>query len=882
MKLHSITLHNVRAVEHLELTGIPDSGVVLISGDNESGKSTVLDALDVALNFKHSSKDRRVKVLAPAGRDVGPEVELSATVGPYTFTIRKVFLKKPSSELTITAPRNEQFAGRSADEKLEAILDEHLDATLASTLFLRQGELDPGIAAAGIPAITRALDADAASDEGGAAGASGTEDTALMARIEAEYGRYYTAKGGKKSSFTALEKAAEEAEEVLSGLRADVARLSGYVDEVANREADIAGISAELPQAVAEETARAQDAAAAEALAHKVAGAQTAARRAEVDLKRAQDDVEARAAARERLAGLKKEADELASQLVEAREAAAAEAGRIAELTEARDRAREDDAAARAAMKEAEAHRERVRSRVRAAELGDVIARLDAADEEIASLRSRQPTQPVKDADVRAVEKAREEVSLQRRLRDAAAAKLEIRGPESTQVSVDGDKLDFAGSAAVGVHDGTRVHLNGVEVTYRAAHGADDGGEALARAERALTELLDGVGCEDLDEVRRLRDAHSDLAASLQAALRRREDILSARDAEELRAEHARILQRVDGDDAPDTASESEAEQALNDARDAAESAATALEQAEAALKPWAEKKGANALAVLEARADSKAGEVSAAEADMAAAEEKSPHAELEAALRRAQQARDSAAAESAEYEKQLAEADPDLVKDLLEGAQVRVRNLRERLVEAEKKVAELSGRIEQATGVAEQADRAEAQFEAAQAVLAAETRRAQAARLLRETMLRHRDEARARYAAPFAEALNRYASRVFGPDVHFTLGESLEIEARTLRGTTVALEQLSGGAKEQLALLVRFAIAELAGHGPAGRTTAPVIVDDALGATDAGRLERMNSLLNTVGKQSQVFVLTCFPRRFDWIRPTKEASISELKQAPQ
>ena len=57
------------------------------------------------------------------------------------------------------------------------------------------------------------------------------------------------------------------------------------------------------------------------------------------------------------------------------------------------------------------------------------------------------------------------------------------------------------------------------------------------------------------------------------------------------------------------------------------------------------------------------------------------------------------------------------------------------------------------------------------------------------------------------------------------------------------------------------------------------MIVDDALGATDPTRLELMNSLFNQVGRESQVFVLTCFPQRFDRVCVAKVASISELKQ---
>lgn len=876
MKIHSISLRNVRAVEHLELDDIPDTGVMLLHGDNEAGKSTVLDAIDAVLNFKHSTSDSRVKVLAPAGKDVGPEITLRATVGPYTFSVRKVFLRKKRSELTITAPKREQFTGREADDKLEAILDEHLDKTLAATLFLRQGELDPGIAAAGIPSITRALDTgEAGSDEA----APGTEDTALMQRIEAEYLRFFTAKGRKNAAYADLEKRVESASASVAEFDAEVARLSGFVDEVARKETEIARISAELPEAVEQEATRAEEAAAAKALADKAEAAQQAKDRAEIDLERATEDIAARAAARSRVDALTAEAAELSASLVTAREAAEGEQARVVELTGARDRAKERLAQARADVKDAEAARQQVRGRIRAAELGEIIARLDAADKELADLRAAQPEKPVTDADVRAVETAREELGLQRRLRDTASAKLEITAPEGSVLSVDGDVVDFDGTATVGVHHGTRVGIGDVDVVYRGAQGTEQAAEAVESAQRELSELLDAHGCDDIDALRSLRDTHAELAGELTMAQRRREDVLGARDAEELRAEHARLAALVEGDAVVGELGEDEAEAALSAAQRELDEASDALELAEGALRPWAERKEATALAVLEERAEAKTAEKDAAVASLAAAEEKTPTEQLETARERAAVALDAAKKQAQVLAVELKRADPELAADLLEGAQVKVRNLRNRLGEAERRVAELSGRIEQAAGVAEQADRAASALEAAESELATTTRRAEAAQLLRETMLRHRDEARARYAAPFAETLNRYATRVFGPDVEFTLGESLEIQARTLHGATVALDQLSGGAKEQLALLVRFAIAELAGTGQAGKSPVPVIVDDALGATDPTRLELMNSLFNQVGRESQVFVLTCFPQRFDRVSVAKVASISELKQ---
>ena len=139
--------------------------------------------------------------------------------------------------------------------------------------------------------------------------------------------------------------------------------------------------------------------------------------------------------------------------------------------------------------------------------------------------------------------------------------------------------------------------------------------------------------------------------------------------------------------------------------------------------------------------------------------------------------------------------------------------------------------------------------------------------------MLRHRDTARQRYAAPFVNALNALARPVFGGDVDFQLSEELQVETRSHDGQTIDFGDLSGGAKEQLGILTRFAIAQLVAGGGA-----PVVIDDALGSTDATRLQLMSTLFDRVGRQAQVIVFTCMPGRFSRVPGRTELSMKKLK----
>ena len=98
-------------------------------------------------------------------------------------------------------------------------------------------------------------------------------------------------------------------------------------------------------------------------------------------------------------------------------------------------------------------------------------------------------------------------------------------------------------------------------------------------------------------------------------------------------------------------------------------------------------------------------------------------------------------------------------------------------------------------------------------------------------------------------------------------------METRSHDGQTIDFGDLSGGAKEQLGILTRFAIAQLVAGGGA-----PVVIDDALGSTDATRLQLMSTLFDRVGRQAQVIVFTCMPGRFSRVPGRTELSMKKLK----
>ncbi|HEX2239841.1 MAG TPA: hypothetical protein VHJ82_01675, partial [Actinomycetota bacterium] len=148
---------------------------------------------------------------------------------------------------------------------------------------------------------------------------------------------------------------------------------------------------------------------------------------------------------------------------------------------------------------------------------------------------------------------------------------------------------------------------------------------------------------------------------------------------------------------------------------------------------------------------------------------------------------------------------------------------------------------------------------------------RAAGARLLYETMANNRQAATRAYVRPLKDAIERLGRVVFGDGFGVEIDETLQIATRVLDGNVVPFKHLSGGAKEQLSLITRIACASLVSP----EDGVPVLIDDALGNSDPGRLEAMAAVLSLVGRTCQVILLTCHPGWYARIAGAKVVSLS-------
>jgi len=159
---------------------------------------------------------------------------------------------------------------------------------------------------------------------------------------------------------------------------------------------------------------------------------------------------------------------------------------------------------------------------------------------------------------------------------------------------------------------------------------------------------------------------------------------------------------------------------------------------------------------------------------------------------------------------------------------------------------------------------------------LAVLNRKAQAARMLFTVLEEHKSSAEKDYSIHFAKFINDLAKSFYGTDVHFEVSDSFEILSRRMGATEVDVADLSTGAKEQLAILIRLALTQIVQVGE----PFPVILDDEFAHSDPDRIAMMNNIFSDFGDDQQFIMLTCTPEKFSGYKPVKTIDLAALRGA--
>ena len=887
MRLVSVTARNYRI--HRERTVVFDPSRTVISGPNESGKSTVVEAVHRALFLRSRASGAVLEAMRSQIHPGHPSVELTFESGGSTYTVSKEFTGNNSAVTTLTEAGRPTLRNEQAEEKLAELLgaeairgrgaEERLRMQWAH-LWVWQGAA--GSDPLADESMERPLDRVHA-----CLGGLGAGDV-LESRIDQAVGKAiadthaaWTKDNGQPRATSPLGQAGAalaEAEARLAAARAAIDTLEAAVAEVERADATIADNDASL--AVRRSEQADNDV--------KLEEART------LEIRHAEQQAAATAAIA-RLAGLAdgdRQIRECEARLaaIEARRTPAAEqrAGAVAAEREAEARCAAAQAGARqcrleqaagAELAELHARWEHLeRRRTERVGLAGRCGRIATLRAEAAELQARRDALPA----VTAADLA--ELAALERKRDAAQARLDaIATRVELLVATDEVRLGDHG-LAVGVPETITADAD-LTVAGTRLRISPGGGTSLTEATRerddvaaALDARLRKAGVTDVDEARRVQPLRQTLESALEAKRSAIEDLGDRRADAELAA-LAREIADLEG--ALDAATRADfirpdgldaalaARQAIDDRLHELGRSLTAANAAQqAAEQRRTEARGQRDLADDVARRIDD--EFRTEEARRAVLVEEHG-VSRSAAILEATAARDDAERALAETKSGLAKLQPDILRQTA----VRLQRAIEKLIEGRQNaqtsrtVALERLRTEGTLDPREDLARARAAERIAASRHAQADREARAYALLSGLFAEKKREVEARFVEPLTLRVGDYLRCLFGPDAVISVDRAdgrlgaLAVTRPEFGGVPFGFGQLSGGGREQVAAAFRLAMAEILATEHDG--CLPIVFDDAFVNADPQRVAAVQGMLDLAAARGlQVIVVSCNQRDYD------------------
>ncbi|MGO3524859.1 MAG: AAA family ATPase [Brevibacterium aurantiacum] len=870
MKFHSIHLRNYRGIEDSRVEF--GDGVTVVEGPNEVGKSSIHEAITHLREDKASSRKASVKETQPVGVDAGPEVELHLSTGDYELKYRKRWIKQPFTELSVIRPRPEQLSSDDAHDRYLAILAETVDVDLLDALDVAQGESLAQAPLAQIKALHSALNE---------SGVEVADHDDFLDRIEVEYAKYFTKSGKETGDYKAANAEVPSAEAAFEELRERSRGMDELVDNHARAAARLESVRDQLTQAV---TDRDQAEQAAKAVA---------------ELKAVLDQALEQAKSAQRDEQIAREALDRRTQLIEdvatAEETVTAARTSFTELeTTQSDKDSDFDRAqktleekqnaldeARALAKTAAKDVTKARARTELTELTRRFDTIRDHDEKRSRAQATIASIAVTAKNVEALISLETEVRIAENAKTSAAAQIVAKQLGSQSIDVDGTVLGDGATGEFAAVKDVRITIDGIaDITVRPGASPVELDKALTSARQAFDAELHRLDVDSVAQARQSAHVRADAEAVKAEADSTLTVLLGDDKRDTLEAALARAQQIVeaDGTDPDSRADESnlnDLEAAVTEAEKSAETAQSEVDTARAELERTRTSRD-------DARVETVRAQTSLQEAEaqhqrltytLTEARKIATDAGLDEAVKTAQSQAESVGTRVEEARVAYEATDPETLEMQLQNVRQLVDSKETQREEVRQEVDRLSALIDDraSEGIYEKLAAAEEAMESAQKKQARLSRQAAAINLLRTTVLKHKEESQRKYVAPFKEQIERLGRLVFGQGLSVEVSEDLEIVSRTLNERTVPFESLSGGTKEQLALIGRLAVATLVDTD----SGAPVVLDDAFGFADAERLNALNVILGTVGQSAQVILLTCQPDRFARLGGAKTVSLT-------
>ena len=511
MKLLRLRLANYRGIDESEVR-FGSNGLTIVEGPNETGKTSLGEAIRLLFDYLDSSKHRSIDAIRPVHLDAGPEIELEAESAPYVFTYFKRFYKKPETTLKITSPKPENHTGREAHERADEILRETIDIDLWKALCIQQGEAVQQANLSNQTSLSAALDVAAGGHR------ADPREESLFDEVREEYRRYFTEHGSEKKELKEVQKAQNESETKVASLEKQIqdlekdivraADLGLELERLKKQELDLRGDFSKYTKSLDEikdmETAL-------ETARLKLESAQKSEHAAKRDKEVRQDLIDAVSNAHKAHEDLVESIRSLTTSVKKAE-------------TD-KEKAQSDSAAAEAQRKEMEsllnlrrADFDYFNNKLHLEQLRERKVRIDRAREEAALADELLAENSVDEDTLKIIQKAERSLITAQAKLETGAPNVLLRGLANFDLQIDGEQTTISKDEelSLSVSDRVRVTIPGsLQMEVTAGSSSSDLSKNVEEAKQKLDAVCNDAGVSNADEARQSYDTRREAQQSI-------------------------------------------------------------------------------------------------------------------------------------------------------------------------------------------------------------------------------------------------------------------------------------------------------------------------------------------------------------------------------
>lgn len=870
MIIRRVEVRNFRKlVQPVAIDGLTN-GLTIVVGENEEGKSTLLQAVRSAFFDKHKLSGARAKSFQPYSSNLRPEITISFELQGKDYTLFKAFCQHPEVELTTPAgkltdaPAEEELAKLlrfTPPKKSSSDTSNHEHEGIYGMFWVEQGKSFQGVTPTqdGRMTIQQALGSEVGNVLGGHRGQR------IMDRIQKIRNEILTSGGKPKGDYKyTVEKSAEMSQK----LRDVESRIENYESQLKELESAVHRLERyKREQTLEKADTRAQTAEAAwrklQQIEKLVEDKRLEVRLLEAELENHNIRLEARKAlissigtSKERLESLTHELGKSSESLKDLGIRVRAGAEILNEASESWDRSKEILRVVEATQQVTSLRRDLERLQKQKA------AAIESRDKQELHRRNAAAISIEKN-DLHQLEKLSSQV-LEFQAKVSTLATNITLDLASGHIARMDECDDLETGKEYRLTEPTTIEIPGC-ATVRVIPGGGIGNprKELKKAESSLKDKLAELAISSVEQA-------SELFQSRQAELNRSEEygrLFAASCPEGLEiisSQIASIESELTGLENISLRSAENEELPIARARELESQAQLNWKKAEADANENNRQYSLaeNREALITDKLNSERNTLMKLERQLSQQQAGQSDFDLARKMELAAEAASKLRDELRITEARLELLNPEAVRLELGSAKDALVQLRKEMGDVEFKRIRLEGQLSGigAQGLFEEKDRLEADLQTQTAIRDQLERRSQEADLLLSLLMEAEQTARETYLKPVVERVRPYLKLLL-PGTEISLTEDLEIRGIERGGVVEQFESLSLGTREQLAVLTRLAFADLLREK--GRP-APVLLDDAIVYADDERFNRMLHILRKASEQIQIIVLTCRERDYE------------------